>query len=300
MAGHFGGISPVRQHQKAKTLGLIIGLAIIVCVGIVALVVIGSKSKQNPSTIIEVPAQIETVSVIVPIVNVEAGQELKPSMFKKEARPKIGLPPRVIHDFEEIKNHYARSLIASDTVLVADYITELKPSSVITARIPDGYRAVTIRVDAQSAVEGWARPGAKVDVVWATTIRGKSTVSTIVENAEVLSAEQSTDAQGSAGAGKPMAIPSTVTLMITAQDAQKIQLAKTTGTLSLTLRGDSDVKTSGRDVYTVDDLLRTPGDSDGAVQCNGKVKLGGVEYCIRNNGEMVLMDEAKSKDRKFQ
>jgi pilus assembly protein CpaB len=296
MPGHFGGISPVRQQQKARLMsfGLIGGGVLLVIVIIVFGVSAFSKQPNQPQEIVrEVAAPIETVSVLVPLQTIEAGQELRPTMFKKEERPKAGLPPRVVRDFEEIKGYFSRSMIAADSPLITDYITQIKPSSVITARIPEGYRAVTIRVDAQSAVEGWVRPGAKVDVVWATTVRGKSTVSTIVENAEILSAESSTDAQQGAG-GKAMMVPSTVTLMITAQDAQRIQLAKTTGTLSLNLRGDSDGKSSGRGSVNVDDLLRNGAAEETGPQCQGKVKLSGVEYCVMG-GEMIPFDKLKSR-----
>ena len=294
MSGHFGGVSPVRQQQRAKAIGLVVGVALVVCLLIIGIISITSSKPETVEKIVEkeVPAQVEMVDVLVPIQNIEAGQELRPAMFKKDQRPKAGLPPRSIRDFEEIRGHYSRSLIAADAPLVADYITTLKPSSVLTAKIPDGYRAVTIRVDAQSAVEGWARPGARVDVVWATTIRNQNTVATIVENAEVLSAEQSTDASMAKGQG--MIVPSTVTLMVTAQDAQKIQLAKTTGTLSLTLRGDSDAKTSGRDIISVDDLLNNSAKVESQVRCQGKVKISGVEYCIVN-GEMIPMDQVKNR-----
>ena len=298
MAGHFGGISPVRSQQRAKTIGIVFAVAFVLFLLIVGVIFFGSSGDTGAPTevIREVPAQLETVSVLVPVQNIEAGEELKPGMFKKEDRPKQGLPARIVRDFEEIKGHYSRTYIAADAALLTDYITPLRPSSVITAKIPDGYRAVTIRVDAQSSIEGWARPGARVDVVWATTIRNKNTVSTIVENAEVLSAESSTDAQGGNAAGKGMIVPNTVTLMVTAQDSQKIQLAKTTGTLSLTLRGDSDAKTFGRENITIDDLIRS-GEPEQSVRCQGKIKLSGVEYCLVN-GEMVPMDQLKDQGKK--
>src|SRR5262245_25445839 len=159
MGAHFGGLSPVRQ-QRTKSVVIIGAAVIVLCLAIAGFLFVNSSSStasvpDHQIQVKEVPAQIEMIDVLVPIQNVDAGVELKPSMFKKEPRPKSGLPTRAVRDFEEIKNFYSRSLIPADTVLVADLITTIRPSSIITTQIPEGYRAVTIRVDMSSGVEGW-------------------------------------------------------------------------------------------------------------------------------------------------
>lgn len=279
MATHFGGVSPVRQQQKARTLIVVAGVALAVCLVVVGVLFLSSGSttaSQKETIVKEVPAEIEMLEVLVPVQSVQAGLSLKPSMFRKERRPKQGMPARAVRDFEEIKGHYSRSLIAADAPLVLDYITNVKPSSELTASIPDGYRAVTIRVDAQSAVEGFARPGAHVDVVWSTNEeRGDRVVTTIVHNAKVLSAESSTESDME-NSPNGVTIPNTVTLLVTSKDAQKIQLARTAGSLSLVLRGDADVKVGETSHLSVRDLLggadRTPqGEKiDGTIMMDGK------------------------------
>lgn len=292
MAGHFGGISPVRHQQRTKNLALVGGVVLLMGGVIVAFVALGSNSSTATVTEVtkEVPAQIEMVEVLIPAQNIEAGSELKPEMFRKQQRPKAGLSSRVIRDFEEVKGHYSRSLIPGDSPLVQDLITSIRPTNVITTQIPDGYRAVTIRVDAQSAVEGWARAGARVDVTWATSHGGKEVLTTIVQNAQVLSAERQIETQ----AGQPngqnagVAIPSTVTLLVTAKDSQKIQLAKTSGTLSLVLRGDNDPGKVGENVgtLTLNDLINGPQKTDNGKPVEGTVRIGDIEYNIIG-GKMV-------------
>lgn len=294
MSGYFGGIHSGRNQQKARTLGLILGIALVVSFAIIGFLILNydsSTASVNEPQVKEVQAVIEMVEVLVPIQSIEPGVKLEPSLFRKESRPKQGLSRRVIRDFEEIKGTYARSIVASDTPLLSDYITTVRPTSVITPEIPEGYRAVTIRVDAQSAVEGWARPGARVDVVWTTKHRGQQAVITIVQNAKILSAEQITESQATQP-GKAMAVPSTVTLLAAVEDAKKIQLAKSTGSLSLTLRGDSDLgKSDPAGAITLDDLLgNRPRDVAQDPDIEGTVRIGGIEYNIIN-GKMVPATE---------
>jgi pilus assembly protein CpaB len=237
------------------------------------------------------------IEVLVPVQNVEQGKQLDPSMFRKEKRIKDGLSPKVVKEFEEIQGFYAKTLIVADQPLHQDYITRTRPVNEIIQQIPEGYRAVTIRVDQISSVEGWARPGALVDVVWASRVNGQAAVTVIVESAKILSAERVTEAQKEQGQqqqqpGAP--VPSTVTLLVTSDDANKIQLATTAGSLSLNLRGDNGgMKGSTGGTITVDDLLLKRGGEEKLEQeCKGRLKTcskdGKCEtLCMLPNGSMV-------------
>ena len=250
---------PKDQSDRNRAIFLATVVILIFFSSIGVLLMYSSENKDLANkVVVQKEPQIDMVDILVPVQLIESGVALEPTMFRFESRPKVGLSQRIVRSFDEIQGYYARSIIPPDQPLHGDYITKVKPNSSVTANIPEGYRAVTIRVDARSSVEGWARPGAKVDVVWATTIRGDPAVTTIVQNAKVLSAERQTDSngQGASSNGAQVALPSTVTLLVTAQDAAKIQLASTSGTLSLSLRGDVDVKqTDSTRSLTIKDLL---------------------------------------------
>jgi pilus assembly protein CpaB len=287
MSRQFGGGGPGRQVQRTKVLGFALaGMALFVCVFVVLLIFTSPQSKANQSNAQNAPnANLEFAEVLVPVQQIEPGTALEPTMFKKEKRPKLGLPQRVVKDFEEVKGQYSRSIIVADLPLSQEYLTQVKPANTITARIPEGYRAVTINVDIRTSVEGWARPGARVDVIWASRIRNKEAVTVIVQNAVILSAERQTESSnqqaqqsGILPGRQPQAqaaVPNTVTLLVSAKDAQKIQLASTTGSLSLSLRGDTDAgqgQASGS--ITIDQLI-----SDNAPQeqqPNGKEPIEGT------------------------
>jgi pilus assembly protein CpaB len=259
MSRQFGG-QRYKQNDKNKTIILFCLVFLVFFMGIGVFILYSSGKDESPmakNVVVEKEPQIDMTDVLIPIQIVDSGALLEPAMFRVEKRPKVGLSSRVVKSFEEINGYYARSTIAPDQPLHGDYITKVKPNSSVTANIPEGYRAVTIRVDVRSSVEGWARPGARVDVVWATTIRGDPAVTTIVQNAKVLSAERQTDSnQPVAKDGQQVGTPNTVTLLVTSQDAAKIQLASTSGSLSLSLRGDADSKLSDSvNSITIKDLL---------------------------------------------
>jgi len=260
-------------------------LVALLCV-VVAFVLLQQKPAPTTQTVVvEKEAPVKMVEVLVPTGDIQMGTPLEPAMFRKESRPAIGVDPRSVRDFEQIKGFFSRALIVAGQPLHQDMITSIRPANALTANIPEGYRAVTIRVDQRTSVEGFTQPGAKVDVNWSSTIKGQPAVKVIVQNAKVLSAERKTDSNNMQAGG---AVPTTVTLLVTDKDAAKIQLASTTGTLSLSLRGDTDVgKGVSSDKVTINDLLSS-GDADNPEErTEGSVEIGGKRYKVLPGGKMI-------------
>ena len=174
MRSHFGSSNPIDNSDKARLL-ILAGLFVVLLLATVGVVFVyaGSSRATVKTVVVEKEPEVKLLDVLVPIQTIEAGQTLEPSMFRREQRPAIGLPSRAVRDFEEIKGLYSRSLIAEGQPLHRDYITNIRPTNALTVKIPEGFRAVTISVDARSSVEGWARPGARVDITWASRIQGR-------------------------------------------------------------------------------------------------------------------------------
>ncbi|MDC0357511.1 Flp pilus assembly protein CpaB [Oligoflexia bacterium] len=292
MSRHFGGIQPGRQSDRTRTV-LLASMFFIVLFSILAFFLLSTadpKGETTKTVVVETEAEIKMVEVLVPLRDVLPGIPLEAQMFRRESRPQVGVSNRTVRTFEEVRGHYARSLIVAGQPLHRDYITSVKPTNALTASIPKGFRAVTIRVDARTSVEGFVRPGAKVDVVWASRISGQPGVTVIVQNAKVLSAERQTATEQKSG----VPVPSTVTLLVTSKDAQKIQLASTTGKLSLSLRGDADEVSDGQSrPITVNDLLGRR-QVDGAVNANveGSVTIGGEKW-LMVDGKLVPSSKLK-------
>jgi Flp pilus assembly protein CpaB len=100
-----------------------------------------------------------------------------------------------------------------------------KTNNPVAEGIPKGMRAITVRVDLESAVEGWVRSGTRVDVVLVKENRleqRKLKASVIADNVKVLSAGRSTEPEATSLFNKPS--PATVTLLVTQEQALKSKL----------------------------------------------------------------------------
>lgn len=262
MARQFGSFKPRRASYEARVALLII-FCLLMVFSAAALLVLNHVTGQDQSanaTVTSEPdplPQIEMVGVLIPTRKIEAGQPLDPLSFRREVRPKVGVSERAVHSVDEIRGFYARVPLMPGQLLTVDTLTTQRPINAITANIPEGYRAVTINTDMRSGVEGWARPGARVDIAWNSTVRGKQAVTIIVENAKVLSAQRQIEGQQQPENVDPNApAVGNVTLLMPIADANKILLAQSTGQLSLSLRGDRDASRGGNSAtITVDDLI---------------------------------------------
>ncbi|EZP72645.1 Flp pilus assembly protein CpaB [Sphingomonas paucimobilis] len=129
----------------------------------------------------------------------------------------------------------------------------------LAAALGPGMRAVTVPVSAQNSVAGFVFPGDRIDLVLTQSVSGGGdgdplkVSETILRNLRVLATDQRMDAMGEDG--KPVVQTySNVTLEVTPKIAEKIAVAQTIGSLSLSLRSladnpsDLDAAIAGADV----------------------------------------------------
>jgi len=115
----------------------------------------------------------------------------------------------------------------------------------LAAALGPGMRAVTVSVSATSGVAGFVFPGDRVDLVLTQEVRGGGdgpplkVAETILRNVRVLAVDQTTSNVDENGKMTPKEV-STVTLETTPKIAEKIAVAQTVGSLSLSLRSIAD------------------------------------------------------------
>jgi len=114
----------------------------------------------------------------------------------------------------------------------------------LAAALGPGMRAVTIPVSARTAVAGFVFPGDHIDLVLTQSVKGADATplkasETIIRNLRVLATDQSATQEQVEGKTKVRAF-STVTVEVTPKLAEKIAVAQTIGTISLSLRSLSD------------------------------------------------------------
>jgi pilus assembly protein CpaB len=115
----------------------------------------------------------------------------------------------------------------------------------LAAALGPGMRAITVPVNVSSGVAGFVFPGDHVDLVLTSNVEGGGdgpalkVSETIIRNLRVLATDQRTDEKDKDGKTVVKTF-SNVTLEVTPRIAEKIAVAQSLGTLSLSLRSIAD------------------------------------------------------------
>ena len=114
----------------------------------------------------------------------------------------------------------------------------------LAAALAPGMRAITVPVNAQSGVAGFVFPGDRVDMVLTQEVQGEGSSlkasETILRNLRVLATDQSTVSEKAEDGSTVVKEFRMVTIEVTPVIAEKVAVAQTIGTLSLSLRSLAD------------------------------------------------------------
>ncbi|NML60305.1 Flp pilus assembly protein CpaB [Massilia sp. RP-1-19] len=204
--------------------------------------------------------------VVVAVADVGRGQKLLPEMLKLEEISLKSLPKNAFTDFSRLADRVLKSNVMRGEVLSEDKLAPPGTVGGLSAMITEGKRAITVRVNDVIGVAGFALPGNYVDVIVhlerepteaERNARGALQVSKIVlERILVLAVAQEVSRDDT----KPRVV-NAVTLEVTPQQAEHLDLARSVGTLSLALRNQIDPKspaTPGATKRTLLDDLAAP------------------------------------------
>ena len=144
----------------------------------------------------------------------------------------------VFHKPEEIAGRIAMFPIAFKEPIREGLLAAPGATVGLTAKIPDGMRAVAVVTNEVNNVSGFLFPGSHVDVL--VSLRpdnGKDPLTaTVLQNIEVLSTGERLQPDPS---GKPQNVK-VVTLLLAPDDAEKLLLASNQGIIQFVLRNASD------------------------------------------------------------
>lgn len=122
----------------------------------------------------------------------------------------------------------------------------------LTAKIPDGMRAITIPVDEIRGVAGFVLPGDHIDILHTTSVGRrdeKPVTRTLLQDKIVLGVDQ----VSSENSNDPIVV-NAVTLRVTPTEAKALTLAQQVGNLSLSLRNEGDSDADGSSTVALSDL----------------------------------------------
>jgi pilus assembly protein CpaB len=181
--------------------------------------------------------------VAVAQVDISLGARLTPDMVRMVDWPSNALPPGAINDPKLLETRVTRTSIQHGEPIMEGKLAPPGTQGGLSAVVAEGKRAMTVRVNDVVGVAGFALPGNFVDILVNTQDdRAKASggaelaISKIVlERILVLAVAQ----ESSRDDNKPKVV-NAVTLELTPDQVEKLDLARSVGTLSLVLRNQID------------------------------------------------------------
>ncbi len=185
------------------------------------------------------PHQERQVSIVVATHDMPLGTLLRASDVKLVRYPERNLPKGVALEPAEVVNRVILFPLNSGEPVAVSKLSGVTSAEGVSATIEPGYRAVAVQITDTS---GLIQPHSRVDVLFTHPGNmAEATTSTILQNVKVLSVgrmaqpgEKQTT-QSAAATRSPI-----ITLLLRPDEAQKLELAKNEGRISLSLRNPLD------------------------------------------------------------
>ena len=188
--------------------------------------------------------------VAVAATDISLGQRLTPELVQMVDWPTGSMPPGAVKKPAELDGRVLRTNVMRGEPVLESKLAPVGTKGGLSAVIGEGKRAITVRVNDVIGVAGFALPGNYVDIIVNTQresgdarARDKNISKIVLERILVLAVAQ----EVSRDETKPKVV-NAVTLEVTPDQAEKIDLARSVGTLSLVLRNQVDpqaVETAG-------------------------------------------------------
>lgn len=193
--------------------------------------------------------------IAVASADIEIGARITPEMVQMVKWPQDSVPPGAFTESGPLAGRVTLSALQRGEPILAGRLAAEGAKGGLSAVVADGKRAMTVRVNDVIGVAGFALPGTYVDILVNTQGEGSrgdgSSVSKIVlERILVLAVAQEADRD----ATKPKVV-NAVTLELTPQQAELLDLTRSVGTLSLVLRNQADPKAVVTEGVTKAELL---------------------------------------------
>jgi pilus assembly protein CpaB len=209
---------------------------------VLSLVVAGGASLMVYRQVQAIPVrEVEVHSYFVAVAArpLTLGAMLTASDVKLVPWPQSSPVAGAYSKVEEVVNRGLTAPVVENEPITAAKLAPLEAGAGLPPTIVAGMRAISVKVNEVIGVAGFVVPGTHVDVLVTLSRQQADSMSrVVVSNVQVLTAGTKYD-QDQAKDGRP--VPSTVvTLLVTPDDAERIALASSVGSIMLTLRNPLD------------------------------------------------------------
>jgi pilus assembly protein CpaB len=192
-----------------------------------------------------------TTLVVVAKRDLDLGAPLTSAMMQEIPWPTSAVPAGFYKEVKVLEGRVTRSPVFKGEPILEPKLAPAGTKGGLPSIIGEGKRAISVKVNEVMGVAGFALPGSFVDVmVNVMDNRDKSISKIVLERIMVLAVAQEANRDDT----KPKVV-NAVTLEVTPEQAEKIDLARSIGSLSLVLRNPIDQKVSDTAGVHRDDLL---------------------------------------------
>ncbi|MDP1527938.1 MAG: Flp pilus assembly protein CpaB [Rhodoferax sp.] len=230
-----------------KSKRAIIMLALSVLLGIAAVLLAARWMGQQAAS--------DKTTVLVASRDMELGQAITPTMLESVPWPKGAVPTGAFDDPKKLEGRVVRVSIFKGEPVLAPKLAPEGTKAGLDSVIKAGHRAITVKVNEVVGVAGFLAPGSYVDLlVNFRDEKDKPMSRVVLERIMVLAIAQEAQRPDET---KPRVV-NAVTLEVTPEQAEKIDLARNIGTLSLILRNQVDTQDGATTGVHQQDLFAAP------------------------------------------
>ena len=182
------------------------------------------------------------VPVVMAADDIQVGTKLEAHDVHVVTLPQSAVPPGAFSATSQVLGRGAILPVSKGEFILPSKLAALNAGTGLPSMIPQGMRAVSVRVNDVVSVAGFVQPGTHVDVLATGQGGGNDRqTTTVLENVLVLAVGKSLDRNPLADAQTAPVI----TLAVSPDDAQKLALVSQEGRIQLSLRNPMDTRKGG-------------------------------------------------------
>lgn len=189
------------------------------------------------------PKTEKTVACVAATHDMPAGTRLKKGDLKLVHIPEKDLPRTAVLDLASTQERVLLFPVNTNEPLTGAKLTSSSRAEGIAATIDPGMRAISVQINDSSGASGLIQPRSHVDVLFTRPgSMSEAVTTTVLEDIVVLSVGRATEVSATANLDPRAPRPQNqaVTLLVTPEEARKVELAKNQGKVSLALRNPLD------------------------------------------------------------
>lgn len=214
---------------------------------IVLALIFGGSAAVGVNMLRSQGSSSQKTTVVLAAEEIPRGSSVSAAQLKTVEYPPELVPPGAITKVEDAVDRAPLFSLTKDEVVLEGKLAPKSAGYGLAPLVPEGMRAFTIHTPhVASTMAGFILPGNKVDVLLTmngegpSNLTGGASTTTLLQNVKILAVDKHLDAAAD-NKSNPQQLQS-VTLVVTPDQAAKLDLGQNRGTLHLSLRHPNDNK----------------------------------------------------------